>query len=71
MTPSVDRSAFVAGCNDVLHKALQEAGLRRPYALGEGYPTLDLAASLLRTHIPGDVMFHTLPGYYNPETIHS
>lgn len=64
----VNHSAFVAACSAVLHKALQEASLRRPHGLPEGYPTLDLAAALLRTYIPGDVMFHTLPGYYNPET---
>lgn len=64
----VNHSAFVDGCSAVLHKALQEASLRRPRGLPEGYPTLDLAATLLRTYIPADVMFHMLPGYYGTET---
>lgn len=64
----VNHSAFVVACNKVAFLASSEAKIRHPICLqGLGYRTLDYAAALLRTYIPGDVMFHTLPGYFGEE----
>lgn len=64
----VNHGAFLKACDKATILAFYELEFRVPYhILGQGYKTLDFAAALLRTHIPSDVMYSTLPGIFSYE----